>query len=144
VTRPIDLATGTITTDDGDRIGPGLRRAAFEASSAAADADVLTSNEPWMSWSLTRHISGRPFRLGLYFHGDRLEMAVLALDEPAFGASWADWSLASELARKAAHEAWLAALDPTLGDGRAFPWGALDSSYDQKSGGSQITLRYQA
>jgi hypothetical protein len=95
-----------------------------------------------MSWLVTRSLAGRPFRLGLYFHGERLEMAVLALDEPAFGTSWADWSLATEMARKAAHEDWLAAIDPSLGEGRGFPWGVLDSTYDQKAGGSQIVLRY--
>ena len=141
---PIELATGTITTDAGERIRPDLRRNAFEASGLADGATVLTRNDPWMSWSVARSIGGRPFRLGLYFHRERLEMVVMAIDEPAFGSSWADWSLASEMARKAAHEEWLAKIDPSLGEGREFPWGVLESTYDEKGGGSQIVLRYRA
>ncbi len=140
---PIELATGTITTDAGERIRPDLRRNAFEASSLAEGATVVTSNEPWMSWSIGRSLGGRPFRLGLYFHGERLEMVVMAIDEHAFGTSWEDWSLANEMARKAAHEEWLAAIDPSLGHGREARWGVLDSTYDAKGGGSQIVLRYR-
>ena len=95
-----------------------------------------------MSWSVARLLGARPFRLGLCFHDEGLEMVVMAIDEPAFGTSWADWSLASEMARKAAHEEWLAAIHPSLGDGRTFRWGVLESTYDEKGGGSQIVLRY--
>jgi hypothetical protein len=137
-------STGRLTTDAGDSVGPDLTRAAFLVSSIGRDAAVLVVNEPRASWSLARSIGGRPFRMGLYFDHERLDMVILALDEPAFGTSWESWSRVGELARKAAHEMWLAVLDPSTGEGRDFDWGFVSSIYDDKSGGSEIVIRYGA
>lgn len=82
--------------------------------------------------------------MALYFEAERLDMVILALDDPAFGNSWADWSREGEEARKAAHEAWLARIDPAIGDGRDEPWGFVSSMFDEKSGGSEIVIRYRA
>jgi hypothetical protein len=137
-----DPATGTITTDDGAAIGRSLTRSAFLASPLAAGAESLVVNEPHRSWSVARTIGGRPFRLGLYFEGERLTMVVAALDDPSFGRSWADWSREREDARKAAHETWLAGFDPSIGDGRDYPWGFVSSVFDDRSGGSEIVIRW--
>jgi hypothetical protein len=141
---PFDLRTGTLTTDDGETIGPELSRMAFLAGSLARGAESLVANGPWHSWRLRRTIGGRAFHAGLYFEDERLDMVVLALDDPAFGRSWAEWSREHEQDRKAAHEAWLAASDPSIGDGREEPWGFVSSVFDEKSGGSEIVIRYGA
>lgn len=137
-----DPATGTLTADDGAEIGPELTKTGFLASALAAGAEFLVANEPHRSWSVARSIGGRPFRVGLWFEGERLAMVVAVLDDPSYGRSWADWSREREDARKAAHEAWLAAFDPSIGDGRDYPWGFVSSTYDDRSGGSEIVIRY--
>jgi hypothetical protein len=137
-----DARTGTLTTDDGAAIGASLTRGAFLTSPLAAGAEPLVVNEPHVSWSVARPIGGRPFRVGLYFEGERLTMVVAALDEASFGSSWEDWSREREDARKAAHEAWLAGFDPSIGDGRDYPWGFVSSIFDDRSGGSEIVIRY--
>ena len=141
---PMDLATGAIFTDAGERIHALLRRTDFERSDLGRGAAVLTRNEPWLSYLIDRAIGGRPFKVALYFEAEHLDMVLLAIDEPQFGTSWAEWSLESEMARKAAHEAWLAeTVAPGLGEGRKFNWGLLQSSYDVKGGGSEIVVRYK-
>ena len=138
-----DAAPGTLTTDTGERIGPSLTRGAFLASSLAEGGRVLVENPPWMSWAIGRSIAGRPFGLGLYFEGERLDLVLLALDEAAFGGpTWDDWTLEGEMDRNAAHRAWLASIAPSIGEDRTFPWGRVVSTYDSKSGGSEIVLRY--
>jgi hypothetical protein len=140
-----DSTTGSIRTDAGDVIGGTLTRAAFLASALAAGARTLVSNEPWHSWLLERSITGRPFKLGLYFEGERLDMVVLAIDERAFGGpTWAEWSRDLEERRREAHTAWLAQFDASIGEGREYDWGRVASIYDDRSGGSEIVVRYAA
>jgi hypothetical protein len=137
-----DPTTGTLTTDDGATIGVALTRTAFLASPLAAGAQALVVNEPHASWSVAQPMGGRPFRIGLYFEGERLTMVVAALDDPSFGRTWPDRTREREEARKAAHEAWLAQFDPSIGDGRDYPWGFVSSIFDDRSGGSEIVIRY--
>ena len=143
MTQPgFDPRDGTLSTDFGDVLGPGFTRAAFLGSGLAADATTLIVNEPHASWTVARSMAARPFRFGLYFEGEQLTMVVAALDDPAYGRNWSEWTPERELARKAAHDAWLAAIDPEIGDGREFPWGFVASILDEKSGGSEILIRY--
>ena len=142
MTAAVDPFSGIVTTDAGEQIGPGLARPSFLASSLAVEAELLVRNEPHASWRISRRLGGRPFRVGLFFEDERLRMVVLALDDPAFGSGWDTWSREREMARKAAHEAWLASFDPAIGEGRVYPWGSVSSVYDDRSAGSQIVLRY--
>jgi len=142
VSAGFDPATGNMTTDDGAVVGPTLSRTAFLVSALVDGADPLPFNEPHVSWRVTRAILGRPFALGLYFEGERLTMVIAALNDPSLGASWVDWSREREDARKIAHEAWLATFDPSIGDGRDYSWGFVSSVYDDRSGGSEIVIRY--
>jgi hypothetical protein len=144
VSQAFAPTTGRLRTDAGEEIGPGLTRADFLGSSLAGEAEHLIGSEPYSSWRIARHLDGLPFRLGLYFQGDRLEMVVLALDDPAFGSSWADWTRENETARKRAHDAWLGTVDPAIGEGRSVDWGSVQSVYDDHSAGSQIVLVYAA
>jgi hypothetical protein len=145
VTRAgFDLATGTLRTDLGESLGPDLTRAEFLAGPMASGAEVLVRNEPYVSWRIEREIGGRPFAVGIYFDGDRLTMVILALADPAFGSSWADWTAERELARKAAHDAWLGQIEPAIGDAREEAWGFVSSIVDDRSGGAEIVIRYGA
>jgi hypothetical protein len=139
-----DVAAGTLTTGAGDVLGPGLTRTAFLASAIGHDAESLVVNPPFASWRIRCLLDGRPFRVGLFFDDERLTMLIAALDDPAFGASWADWTRDAELRRKAAHDAWLAIADPGLADGRNQAWGFVASVMDEKSGGAEIVIRYGA
>ena len=138
-----DATTGTVRTDAGEAIDARLTRAAFLASSLAEGAPTLVANEPWHSWLVDRAIGGRPFKLGLYFESERLDMVVMAIDEPAFGGpTWAEWTRELEERRREAHTAWLATFDATIGEGRDFAWGRVASIFDDRSGGSEIVVRY--
>jgi hypothetical protein len=49
---------------------------------------------------------------------------------------------AKELERKSAHTAWFRTVFETRGPRWERPWGAADSLYDAKSGGSAIVISY--
>ncbi len=137
-----DPSSGTLTTGADEAIGPDLTREAFLESPLGSGAELLISNPPNASWVLSRTLGGRPFRVGCYFVGQRLEMVVLALDDSRFGTSWTSWSREGELARKAAHDAWLAEADPSIGESRSYGWGFVQSVYDDHTSGSQIAIVY--
>ena len=145
----IDATTGALKLDDYDTaIGPHLGRAAFLAAPVGQAARDLTVNEPWHSWKLACRIGGEAFMLALYFHGETLDMAVLALSDGRYGTSWDDYSEDKEKARHAAHRRWI---DDELkrygkslwsGSRRTFPWGAVSADYDPRSGGASIVITY--
>ena len=139
-----DPGSGTITLDDRGELRPATTRASFLASPLAQGAMTLVLNEPHASWAIARTIAGRPFRIALYFEADRLAMLTLALAEPEFGRSWADWSSEGEERRRAAHDAWLTEADASIGTGREYDWGFVSSIFEERSGGSEIVIRYGA
>ena len=129
-------------------IGPQLTRAAFLAAPLGRAAADLTVNEPWHSWKLACRIGGEAFMLGLYFHGETLDMAVLTLTDSRYGTSWDDHSEDKEQARHAAHRRWiddaLKAFGKSLWSGsrRIFPWGAIAADYDPRSSSASIVVSY--
>jgi hypothetical protein len=139
----IDPSTGALAFEEpAIQIAPTLTRSQFRGADWAAGAISQTANEPWHSWKLPaeRYRSrGVAFVVVLYFHGERLAMIDLACNEPAYGKSWADFSMENEMKRKHAHDQWLV---PSVGKQRDFPWGTITSEYDDRAGGSSIIIRY--
>lgn len=101
----------------------------------------MVENEPHHSYSIGQYEIGGPiFAVSLYFYGQKLEAISFADTADKFGTSWGDWSEEKEQNRKQAHDRWL---NEQLGKrGRLYKWGEVGSSFDQKSGGSSIMLRY--
>jgi hypothetical protein len=106
----------------------------------------------WMHAHLPGEVDGdRNVGVRLLFEGERLEGYRLAILDPRYGTSWDDWSEEKQLAQRDAHDQWLVEM---LGPGvrtRApggmelsytFPWGDVWSTYDPRSGGSSIGVRY--
>ena len=138
----IDARTGEVRLPSGV-LGPALTHAAFLGSPLCAGAKDWVVNEPWHSYQLPRiPIRATELIVTLYFEGERLTQVDLFDADPAFGSSgWEDWSEDKELARKARHEEWLSdVFDAPLGK---YPWGMIASTYDARSGSSNIILAYR-
>jgi hypothetical protein len=140
----IERATGQIQfSSDGIRIGPSLSREEFLASPFAAKCRELVRNEPYCSFALpTVQFDGRSFAWSLWFRGSVLESVSIACSDPEFGSSWADWSEEHEIARKGLHDSLLTTVLGAYWQQQRFTWGSVDSTFDQRSGGSSIGVRY--
>jgi hypothetical protein len=138
-----DIETGTLIFDNLQvSIGPKLSRTPFLQSVLAVDARTLVANEPWHSWVLKHHfICGLTFVVAVYFHAETLKWVYLSNTDPQFGTNWSDWSEEKELALKAIHDAWL---DETFKSRRRFPWGTVESVYDEKGGSSSIIFTFDS
>jgi hypothetical protein len=139
----IDPNTGVLAFEQPPiQIAPTLTRTQFRATDWAKGATSQTANEPWHSWKLPAEqyrSGGLAFVIVLYFHGERLAMIDFAYNDPAYGKSWADFSMENEIKRKQAHDQWLV---PSVGKQRDFPWGTITSEYDDRADGSSIVIRY--
>jgi len=120
-------------------LGPRFTRRDLSALPVAAQSQVV--NEPYHSYSLgAQQISGQSFFVVLYFYGQQLESIDMAHGAGEFGTSWDDWSEERELRRKQWHDDWLR--EQTGQASHVYEWGKVHSSYDPRSGGSSIIIRY--
>jgi hypothetical protein len=103
----------------------------------------LVRNEPYSSFALpTVQFEGHSFAWSLWFHGSVLQRVSIQCADTEFGSSWSDWSEERELARKRFHDSMLQAILGENWSHQRFPWGAVDSCYDQKGGFSSIGVTY--
>ncbi|HYQ27913.1 MAG TPA: hypothetical protein VER04_11865 [Polyangiaceae bacterium] len=121
---------------------PGLTLADFLASDAWPRRELQRDAKPWSIWKVDDlRTKQHQLTASISFHDERLHSTSLAIVDPTFGESWAEWSLERELARKAAHDR---LLGEDIGLQRSFVWGTVRSAYDPKSGGSSIVVQYAA
>lgn len=86
-------------------------------------------------------IAGRKIALSLCFFGQDLESVSLAVVDANFdGASWGDWTPATEQARAEATEQWLETLGYPLG---TYGWGTVYAGTDPKTGDSSGGVRFR-
>lgn len=111
-------------------------------------------------------VEGTPFNVTLDFNESHLTSLTLFLRQPTDASSWSSWSYDLELARRKAAEAWITqtfgqapTLKPFLSDSGKeiipalpdpnhptylkFPWGQVISSYDSRSGNSEVVITYE-
>ncbi len=140
----IDPATGTLYFERVEtRIPPTLTRAAFLASPLGAHATVWVQHEPYCAYRAAVQLGAEPFVVVLWFRGERLQSISLSMLRGRWSStSWDDWSEEVEQERQAAHDAWLEAQfgPPPY----TYPWGAIASSSDPRSGASAIVIQYTA
>jgi hypothetical protein len=87
-----------------------------------------------------QRVSDQPFLVVLYFYGQQLESIDLGYSGAELGSSWEDWSEEREMKRKERHDDWLRMQTEDVS--RVYDWGEVLSDYDERSGGSSITIRY--
>ena len=95
-------------------------------------------------------IGNQDFSITLYFHGNKLFIVSLFCHIELLNneISWSNWSLESEQKRKELHDKLLV---KWLGKGKVnsntliykYKWGIINSTYDPKSGSSNISINYK-
>ena len=86
-------------------------------------------------------LGGRTVLLFLSFNlQSRLGTIQISVQGDGYPTSWEKWSEQQELNRKAEHDSWLAS---ELGSPPyQYSWGEIESTYDQRTGSSLISVRY--
>lgn len=160
----IDSTTGKIIFDDGAIVEPQITRTAFLASSLSVNCEASDAPAPpWSSFKLApRVMDGLAFLFGaeVYFNGEVLAHVDLWQVDWTVTPSWDDWTMEGEVARQKRNEAWLASflgpphewyplsdLEPDRyprGNIYRFAWGSIDSAFSPQTGGTGLTVRYQA
>ncbi len=132
---------GNIVINGKIAIYPSLTEVAFLSSDLGKVAELRLSNAGYHTYRAAGTLeNGMDCYLSVTFFEGILDSVNLSPDWPGSPQSWAEWSLASELDKKAKNDT---LLDKTLGlPPYAFSWGKVESSYDQKSGGSGIHISY--
>jgi hypothetical protein len=140
----INPSTGTIKLPAKTIVVSGqLTREQFLSSTLANQSQVLVRNEPHCSFKLPSvSFDGHFFAWNLWFHGSTLQRVSIACADSQFGSSWSDWSEDKEQARKQFHDHLInSTFGERLGNGH-FPWGSVESIYDERSGGSSVEVIY--
>jgi hypothetical protein len=145
----IDAATGAIPLDD-TTIGPTTTLAALRRSPLGEALEKRPAGvPPWETWSAgVRVVGGRRVAVSMTFEKERLEIVSLSLRDEAESAPWEDWSEKRERRRKTKHDAWLEktlgapARDDDVGVYYDYAWGRVLSTFDPRSGSSDIVVTY--
>jgi|SRR5215472_6029681 len=135
----IDPETGRIRFPDLSlELRPWMPEPEFIAATTRFNRDNFGSNDGWQRYSVHELISDDR-KLGLFvifFHG-RLKMASFAYAQK--DETWANWTEEGERQRQKEYEQELAL---QLGGKDEFPWGVARAQVDNKSGGTDIWIRY--
>jgi hypothetical protein len=138
----IDSATGALNLPElGLSIFHTLARQEFLKSQAFSQSRPGVQNPPWRTYSLPQiPLADSILHINILFNGEHLDSLSLAHSAEPFGLSWGDWSKEKELARKNFHETWLNQIYAPVG---RYPWGKIESLYDDRGGSSSILIRYE-
>lgn len=85
--QPFDRATGELRADGLSLvIGPALTRDDFEAHPDAARFERFASpaQDPYRGYHAALHLGGEPFRVVLWFTGQRLERLTISSRDPQY------------------------------------------------------------
>ncbi len=130
----IDSATGTIFFPGG-RLSGDETLVRFQRETFAERAEITVSNSPWLTFDVQLD---QRFLASVVFDGQRLAEIRLVMTEP--GEEDQPWTVESERRRRLMHDAWL---ETQFGSSpRRFPWGTVESVYDERANCSYIVLRY--
>ena len=143
----IDKKTGDVSFPGWEEsLSRHVTREAFLNSSLAKRASIEVENGQYCSWRLppTKWEDGKWWVTVIYFEGERLYQLILAASETEASRGWEDWSEERERDLKI-HYATI--LKKTIGFSGVgpdkFPWGMVETVYDERSAGSYIIIKYE-
>lgn len=121
-------------------VSPTVREA--DLLKVCPDAERFVLNGPHRSFRLpVATIAQREFVPVIFFASGKI--STFRLFHHRSGTStWADWSEVNERSEQNKNASWIAS---NLGvrSPHSFPWGLIDSVFDQKSGSSSIVVTYR-
>lgn len=135
----IDPQTGRIRLPELKlELWPRMPQQEFLTATSSLNRDNLGANGGWQRYSIhAQLLNDRKIGLFFVFFNDELNVVSFAYCHK--DDTWENWS--EERERKTAED-YKQQLALQLGPGNSFPWGRIGAEYDQRSGGTDIWLRY--
>jgi|SRR5579884_2046835 len=135
----IDPRTGRIQFPELKlELWPGMSQPEFLDATSSFNRDDLGSNDAWQRYSLRAPL-GDNRKIGFFFVFLNGKLNMISFAYSHKDDSWQNWSEERERQTSAEYKL---ALASQLGTGNSFLWGTVGAEYDQKSGGTDIWLRY--
>ncbi|MBK0403802.1 hypothetical protein I5M27_12450 [Adhaeribacter sp. BT258] len=139
----IDKKSGNLTLGNINTISPTTTLSeikAFKLSEVEEESDL---GNGWIHYTL-RNVeeSGKFFNLIFFFYKENLESVSFVVKDSPFNlnSGWDSWSEKTEREKAVTYNNWL---NKEIGTGRSFSWGDAWATYDPKSGGSSMGIRYK-
>jgi len=132
----LDLGRGSF------KVGPSTTEKSFADSSIGARSILVLASQQFRTYKLpTQVIGDRSYVIALSFEDGRLRSLRLCPVDDGESESWASYSEAEQLGKKAENDRWLLSVYGVVAP-CTFPWGVVLSVFDAKSGASEIIIQY--
>jgi hypothetical protein len=141
----LDKETGAVKFPSWEiLLSSDVTREAFLNSSLAKSASLQVENGEYCSWRLSpTKWDDKWWTTVVYFEGERLYQLILAASETQVNPGWEGWSEELERDMQIYYSTVLEKLTGVLGVKLyEFPWGTVETIYDERSAGSYIIIKY--
>ena len=120
---------------------PAMSEDSFLASQVGSTSELLIENNNYKTYKTNGSIGNKVnCEILLVFHKGKLEIVIMSPNWISNYTSWHNWNLDNELKKKKKNDK---LLQQYLGDPPyIYKWGNIESIYDQKSGSSEIIIKY--
>lgn len=138
----IDKKHGRIVVDDNNSIKPESSLKEILSLNLGQSRNQGNHNNGW-TWLTERNANfdDKYFNFNFLFLDDKLKELHFTVNDIAIESkSWEDWAESEELLNLEKYKTWLAI---EVGGQENFDWGDIWATYDPKSGGSSIIIRYK-
>lgn len=138
----INKATGEVRFSDWEiPLSALTTRSEFLDSTLAQKAKTEITNEPYTSWRIrSSQWNNQWWTILVRFNEEKLTSIILAVWDDETGPKWENWS--EKVERKLAEHHSTALVQMLGASPHKFPWGVVESLYDEKSTESYIRIEY--
>lgn len=138
----IDVETGHLLIDSERTVTPQSSLSTIEEWQLGTSQKTRRSGNGW-NWVDVKNlaIDGVYLNVSFLFHGQKMRGFTFVFQAEPYeeNPGWASWSRDAENINLVRFNGWL---NEKFGETREFEWGKIQASYDSKSAGSSIRLRY--
>lgn len=138
----IDKNTGNLTLDSGKAILSTTSLGEIKDFKLSEVQEEQDMGNGWVHFTVRNvEVSGTYFIITFIFHEKALESVLFVINDSPFDLNigWESWSEQKERNNAVLYNNWL---NKEIGTSRNFSWGNVWATYDPKSGGSSMGIRY--
>ncbi|WP_210463059.1 hypothetical protein [Rufibacter roseolus] len=139
----IDKNTGKLTFYSGKNIFPTAELSEIKALKLSAVQEEQDWGNGWIHYTIRNvDVSGIYFNMTFFYHEKTLKSISFIIKDSPFDmdTGWETWGEQREKEKAEFYNDWL---NKELGTDRNFAWGTIRATYDPKSAGSSIVIRYK-
>ncbi|WP_298140818.1 hypothetical protein [Flavobacterium sp.] len=135
----IDINTGHIVVNFETKLGTDID---FDVTNGFNFDKSITDFKNGYKWIHFENLKVNELyvNLNVCFHHEKTKMITFVVSEIEFKAKrWENWNEREEMEKVVVYENWLTTI---VGVRREFNWGKISTDYDNKAGGTSISIHY--